>query len=246
MHVLRGIYESASALLGLQQQEGLLADNLANEETPGYLGESASFGAILNGRLLPPGGRSPGTFSMAVGTLGDYVSSTAGAVEVTGRPLDVAFAPNVFLAVQTPTGIAYTRDGALTVNAAGVLTTATGLPVLARGGGLVRVGGEADTAVTATGEVESQGRPVAALDLVTMPQNRVLPGASPDTYLPLKGTAPVAGGTVTPGALTTSNVNAATALSGIVQVEGQYQADEEAAHTIAQAFSTFLSTGVQP
>ena len=244
--MLRGIYESTSALLGLQQQESLWADNLANQGTPGYLEEASSFGTFMTGALKPVGGTSPGLLSLGAGISGDAVSSAPGSTETTGRPLDLAFLPNVFLTVRTPGGAAYTRDGALTVDAAGVLTTAAGLPVTGRGGALIHVSGEAAVSITGGGTVLDNGKAVGQLALVTIPQGKVLPGASPATYVPVKGTAVAAGGAVIPGALTMSNVNAATGLTSIIQVEGSYQANEQAAHTIAQSFNTFLTTGVQP
>ena len=57
-----------------------------------------------------------------------------GSVEHTGNPLDVAIDGNGFLAVQTPRGERYTRNGSLQINATGQLVTSEGYPVLGDGG----------------------------------------------------------------------------------------------------------------
>ena len=51
---------------------------------------------------------------------------TGGPIEQTKNPLDVAIDGNAFLAVQTPGGERYTRDGGLQINAQGQLVTAVG------------------------------------------------------------------------------------------------------------------------
>ena len=243
--MLRGLYENASALLGLQHQEALLANNLANQETPGFLSEAAVFGTYFSTALTGTGSGPVGSYDMGVAVTGDRVSTVNGTLTVTERPLDVAPAPNVFLTVSTPAGRAYTRDGALTVNAAGILTTAAGDPVLGPGGAVIRVGTEAAATINNAGVVSVNGKPVGQLGLVTV-AGAVAPLGTGTTYRPATGARVTPGGQVTPGALVLSNVNAASGLSGLAELVGWYQANEESAHTIAQVFNTFLSTGVNP
>ena len=59
---------------------------------------------------------------------GTWHDMSQGAIEQTGNPLDVAIDGNAFLAVQTPRGERYTRNGALQINAAGQLVTSDGYP----------------------------------------------------------------------------------------------------------------------
>ena len=62
---------------------------------------------------------------------------TQGAVEQTKNPLDVAINGDGLLAVQTPGGERYTRDGNLQMNNLGQLVTASGNPVLGTSGPIV-------------------------------------------------------------------------------------------------------------
>src|ERR1700740_3309822 len=61
------------------------------------------------------------------------VVTRQGSVKATGRDLDVAISGDGFFAVQGPTGEAYTRAGALTVDATGQLMNGN-FPVLGEGG----------------------------------------------------------------------------------------------------------------
>jgi flagellar basal-body rod protein FlgF len=242
--MLRGFYENAGALVDLQHLQSLLANNLANQNTPGYLSASPVFESYLSEAVFGPTG-TIGAMNLGVGLGPDQLSTVTGTLQITNRPLDVAPAPNVFLAVRTPAGVAYTRDGALTVNAAGFLTTATGLPVLGQGGAPIRVGSEENLSFSPDGTITAKGKPVGRLELVQI-TGKLTAGTIGATYLPGPGTKPAPGGTIMAGALVLSNVNAATTLSAMAEVVGLYQANEEAAHTQAQSFATFLANGVAP
>ena len=68
---------------------------------------------------------------------GTWHDLSAGPIEQTGNPLDVAIDGNAFLVVQTPRGERYTRNGALQINATGELVTSEGYPVLGDAGPIV-------------------------------------------------------------------------------------------------------------
>lgn len=60
----------------------------------------------------------------------------------TGEPLDFAITGDGFFAVRTEQGVRYTRNGQFSVSPQGQLTTASGDPVLGRGGQPVTVGAD--------------------------------------------------------------------------------------------------------
>ena len=78
---------------------------------------------------------------------------STGAYEQTRNPLDVAIEGDGFLAVQTPAGERYTRNGALQINAQGQLVTANGTPVLGDGGPIVLQPGDQDISIARDGTV---------------------------------------------------------------------------------------------
>ncbi|HTP73942.1 MAG TPA: flagellar basal-body rod protein FlgF [Burkholderiaceae bacterium] len=124
----RMIYLSMAGAKATMQRQDALAHNLANASTPGFRAEMTAF------RAVPVQGDGASTRVYALESTPGY-NAEPGAVQPTGRNLDVALKGNAWLAVQGLDGTeAYTRAGSLDVNADGLLTTQTGLPVLGDGG----------------------------------------------------------------------------------------------------------------
>jgi flagellar basal-body rod protein FlgF len=105
------------------------ANNLANMETAGFRAnlELASTQAL--------GGFGYDDRHLAR-VQADAISTRAGSVRETGRALDVAVAGNGYLAVQYGDGEAYTRAGAIDIDANGALSV-HGHPLLGEGGPIV-------------------------------------------------------------------------------------------------------------
>jgi len=121
----------STGLTGLQAAQtnlDTIGNNIANVATNGFKSSSPNFsdlyGASLSGAS---GGASPGQ-----GVMTSSLSQlfTEGTITQTGNPLDIAINGNGFLEVQTPSGIAYSRNGALHLDSNGVLTNDSGAQVL--------------------------------------------------------------------------------------------------------------------
>jgi flagellar basal-body rod protein FlgF len=124
----RMIYLSMAGAKATMQRQDVLAHNLANASTPGFRAEMTAF------RAVPVLGDGASTRVYALESTPGY-NAEAGAVQPTGRNLDVALKGNAWLAVQGLDGTeAYTRAGSLDTDAEGLLTTKTGLTVLGDGG----------------------------------------------------------------------------------------------------------------
>ena len=129
----RMIYLSMSGAKAAMQRQEVLANNLANVSTNGFRAELAAFRAVP----VQGSGASTRVYSLE-STVG--ASHEPGTVTPTGRPLDVAMKGNAWLTVQGLDGTeAYTRAGALDVDAQGQLVTKNGLTVLGDGGPLFGV-----------------------------------------------------------------------------------------------------------
>jgi flagellar hook-basal body protein len=113
----RLVYLSMSGAKASLQRQEVLANNLANASTPGFRAEMAAF------RAVPVQGDGASTRAFALETTIGH-DERPGAVQTTGRDLDVAPAGRTWLAVQGLDGTeAYTRAGALQVDAEGQLVT---------------------------------------------------------------------------------------------------------------------------
>ncbi|MBL8320064.1 MAG: flagellar basal-body rod protein FlgF [Burkholderiaceae bacterium] len=161
----RLIYLSMAGAKATMQRQDVLANNLANASTPGFRAELTAF------RAVPVLGSGASTRVYAIEST-PGTSNDPGQVMPTGRNLDVAMKGNAWLAVQALDGTeAYTRAGALDVNAEGVLITKNGLTVLGDGGP-INVPANAQIQIGADGTISAgvgNARPqaVGRLKLVT-------------------------------------------------------------------------------
>ncbi len=119
-------------LTGLQAAQtdlDTIGNNIANVDTVGFKGSTPNFIDIYGASLL---GSSGAGVSPGQGVSTNSVSQlfTEGAISQTGNPMDVAINGNGFFQVQTPTGVAYTRDGSLQLNSQGFLTNDTGALIM--------------------------------------------------------------------------------------------------------------------
>src|SRR5213079_463876 len=116
----RLIYLAMSGAKATMQRQETLANNLANVSTTGFRAELAAF------RAVPVEGSGASTRVFALESTPGYDASP-GQVAATGRNLDVAMKGNAWLAVQALDGTeAYTRAGALDLDAEGKLVNSSG------------------------------------------------------------------------------------------------------------------------
>jgi flagellar basal-body rod protein FlgF len=210
----------AGAKANMQRQD-VLATNLANVSTTGFRAEMQAF------RAVPVRGDGASTRVYALETSTGY-NPDPGPVAATGRNLDVAMRGNAWLAVQGLDGTeAYTRAGALDVNAEGTLVTKNGLTVLGDGGP-ISVPGNAELMIAQDGTISARQpnggiTPVGKLKLVT-PEAPLKRGddslfRADDGPLPADGNA-----RLQDGALEGSNVSPVESMVAMIAVARQFEA----------------------
>jgi flagellar basal-body rod protein FlgF len=123
------IFTAVSGAERLMRSQQVHANNLANLDTAGF---RASMEVATNQQLGGFGYDDRHMSSMQA----DMVSTRAGAVRETGRPLDVAIGGQGYLAVQNGDGEAYTRSGEIEIGPDGALSV-HGHPLLGEGGPIV-------------------------------------------------------------------------------------------------------------
>ncbi|MBM7072859.1 flagellar basal body rod protein FlgF [Shewanella sp. 202IG2-18] len=127
----RMLYTAAAGATRTLEAQSIRANNLANAETTGFRADLER----VEAKWLQPTGDSLPTRVLAQTQSADF-SQQYGQVNTTGRTLDVALRGEGFLAVQTPVGEAYTRNGAIEPDAEGRLTI-NGFPVVGVDGPIV-------------------------------------------------------------------------------------------------------------
>jgi flagellar basal-body rod protein FlgF len=135
-----GIYTAFSGMQAQLDALDILANNLANVNTVGFKEEKAFFTILTKSLDDPQGSKSlNAAINQSIQTR-SAVNADGGSLTETKRNLDIAIEGNGFLAVDTPRGIRYTRNGSLDLNAQSVLTTADGFPVIGDNGSTIKLG----------------------------------------------------------------------------------------------------------
>lgn len=134
-----GLRTSATGMMAQQLRVEIISNNLANVNTPGFKRSRAHFEDLLyqtvQGASTVGGIDAEGVPAVQIGR-GTRLAMVQrideqGAIEMTGRPLDVAIEGEGYLQVRLPDGrIAFTRDGSLTISDQGVLVTSGGYSVV--------------------------------------------------------------------------------------------------------------------
>lgn len=157
---------------------------------------------------------------------------TPGALQETGRDLDVAVSGQGWLAVQAADGSeAYVRTASLKVDALGVLRTGNGLPVMGNGGPIavppeqkIEIGQDGTISIRALGEAPNVLAEVDRLKLVNPDLKQMEKGS--DGLMRLKDRQPVladASVQVASGFLESSNVNAVEEMTAMLSLSRQFE-----------------------
>jgi flagellar basal-body rod protein FlgF len=205
-------------------QQAALTHNLANAVTTGYRAETNAF------RALPVFGEGLPTRAFVVdSTTG--ANFDPGAIQHTGRELDVAVQGAGWIAVQTPEGgEAYTRNGSLQIGPNGLLQTRNGLTVLGDAGPIaippdtdITVAKDGTISTVPIGQNLNAVSAVGRIKLVNPAEAGLVRGADGLFRVQNAPTAPAdAGVTLISGALETSNVNVVEALVGMISLARQF------------------------
>ena len=235
----RGLYIAASGMLAEQVRQDQIAADLAHTSTPGYKADRSaqkSFGELLLSN------RKDGSVVGALG-LGTYVdkivtSYDQGALRQTDEPLDVALEGTGFLAVSTPQGVRYTRDGQMSVDAQGRLVTAGAQqPVLDAQNRPITVGASSRIEIGTDGTITAAGRTVGRLGVVSLTN----PAKQGDNLFTGTAGARPAGTQVRQGALEQSGVDAARAMVDMIASLRNFESGQRVIHTIDET----LGRGIQ-
>ena len=244
----RSLYVAMTGAGQTLAAQASVAHNLANANTTGFKAEMAAFQSV------PVTGPGQATRINAV-SQGLGADFSPGAETATGRDLDVAVRGAGWIAVQAPDGSeGYTRAGDLRVDAEGLLTTASGLPVLGDGGPItlppyskLDIGADGSIALVPLGQGATTVSSAGTIKLVNPePSNlerapsglmRLRDGASAETDPSVRLAA---------GALEASNVNPSESLVRMIELSRQFEMQMQGiknADSNAQSASRLLQAG---
>jgi flagellar basal-body rod protein FlgF/flagellar basal-body rod protein FlgG len=216
--------------MALQRELDVVANNIANLGTTGFKAD----GVVFQEHLMPVAAANQfGAADRKLSFVQDratWIDLRQGPIEQTGNPLDIAISGDAFLAVQTPRGERYTRNGALQINAVGELVTSEGHRVLGEGGPIVLQNGDRDVSISADGTVSvregknttDSARGKLRLVGFAQPQRLLKDGTS--TVMPPEGVAPqpAANVRIAQGAIEKSNVRSVLEMTRMIEVTRSY------------------------
>ncbi|NGQ90026.1 flagellar basal-body rod protein FlgG [Rhodobacter sp. HX-7-19] len=241
MHVAK------TGLNAQQTRMQVIANNLANVNTTGFKRDRANFENLLYQNIRPAGAPTSEatalTTPLAVGT-GVRVVNTEklygqGSLITTDNALDVAIDGQGFLQVLLPDGrIGYTRDGTLSRNPEGTLTTTSGYVIqpeiqIPDGATAINISADGIVSVQMPDAVEAQEVGQITLAAFTNPRGLEPIGENFVVESSASGPAIVAApyedgmGKLVQGALEASNVNVVQELVDMIETQRAYEVNSK-------------------
>ena len=213
-----------SSINCLVNEYNTIAHNMANVNTSGYKRHVSQFSRELSRMSGDNEGHVPSGEIKIKGAI-DF---TQGSLVGTGRPLDIALSGNGFLALETPDGPLYTRNGVFHVNRLGRLVDMSGRMVAGAGGPINIPAGvsEGSISISEDGTVSSGAAELGRLKIVDfgVDQDKLI-GAGENCFIAPATVRPTAADSVTvrQGYQENSNVKLTGELVDLISVSRLYE-----------------------
>jgi flagellar basal-body rod protein FlgF len=231
-----------SAQVSLQKRLETIANNVANAATAGFRAEEVKFDTVLSYASPTP---------VAYASAGqNYLSRTSGELMRTDNLFDVAVQGDAWLAVQTPAGTVYTRDGRLQMTPTGEVQTLNGYALLDAGGSPIQLdpnGGP--PRIARDGAVTQANRAVGAIGLFKIDDKANLKRFDNSGVIPDRPAVPVVEFNkvgVQQGFIEGANVNPVLEMSKLIMISRAFDAVssslKDAESTMEDAIKTLGST----
>ncbi|BBB66280.1 flagellar basal-body rod protein FlgF [Undibacterium sp. YM2] len=221
----RLVYTAMTGAKHILEQQATVSHNLANVSTTGFRAQLDSF------RAVPVKSDGLATRAFVVdATVGTDFST--GAMQNTGRELDVAVEGKGWLVVEKADGTeAFTRHGSLKVNENGILQTQSGLNVVGDGGPItippevsIAIAKDGTVSTIPTGTKPNAVQVIGRLKLVNPPEENLVRGDD-GLFKTKDGTAvdadPLVG--VAGGMLENSNVNVVESMVNMINLARSFE-----------------------
>lgn len=233
----QGIYSAASGAVAQERNLDIVANNVANTATTGFRADRVSFQEVVAAvQGAAPTDRAPRQVALTE----TRTDTRPGALRRTGDAFDLALDGGGYFAVWTAGGERYTRAGAFSASGDGVLRTPEGHAVSESAGGpAARIeipAGTREVVVGPDGTVRADGSAVGTLRVVRFEEPGALTKEGATLYVARDGARPDldADTRVVQGVLESSNVNAVTGLTELIQVSRGFEAFQKLIDTFRQ------------
>lgn len=245
-----GAYAIVGSALMQQRRLELLANNLAQVNTPGYKADTPVFrvydgetGAVASERFHQIDGQvveqSQWKFT--------HIDFSQGNTQLTNNPLDLALNGDGFFVLKSPDGPLYTRSGRFTLNGQGELIAPQGWQVLGQGDVPIRIENADNTNggifVNDSGQVISNGVVAGQIKIVDFPKPYALEKKGFSSFAPVGPEAEITtppDTKISQGYVEGSNVNAIGEMTRLIEISRLYESYQK----MLQSFDEVDQTAV--
>jgi len=249
--MLEGMRMANEGMIAMQQQQSIIANNLANVGTAGYRKEVMdveSFSSVMNRQMKRVGhvdlpGKSQGGFLQVSGGMDVngmlYTSSrtsySQGSLKMTGNKFDLALDDNGkgFFTIRTKDGIQFTRNGSFRLSTDGHLVTADGSKLMGHKGP-IKINGT-DFEVTNNGVIKVGDREIDRLLVTEFPDKSKVTKYGESNFQAMDGFKVSNDFQVKQGYLEMANVNAVKEMVDMMRTMRAFEANQKILQTEDQA-----------
>lgn len=222
-------YVALSSQMVLEHQMDVVANNIANINTPAYKAEELMFVEYVSqtdsGEI---------SYVQDLATVRDLAH---GPLAPTHNPLDLALPDEGYFVVETEDGERYTRAGNFTLNEAGELVTAGGQRVLDDGGASISIPSSATSITVARdGTISTEQGPLGRVQVVRFANEQALLRRENNLYDPNQEVpVPVDDPQVVQGMIEGSNVMGVVEMTRLISTLRNYQSAQSMIQLEAQS-----------
>lgn len=201
--------------MALGRELQIVANNIANMNTPGFRAQNSIFEEHV----------SKASDLSFVNDSGQYDVTTPGSISATSNPLDVALTGPGFIGVTAPEGnTVYTRAGDFTTDADGNILTHAGYSVAGEGGApIVIPNGSTEIKIDETGTISNQDGPIGKLMIVEFEDLQQLNPFGNNTYFTESAPLPAQETVVKQGFIEGSNVEPVIEMTKMIELSRSFQ-----------------------
>jgi flagellar basal-body rod protein FlgF len=216
-------YIALSRQTALWRQMDVVANNIANMNTPGFKGESLMFSEYLS-----PSRGSDSPFPDMLSYTYDFGTSrntALGPMEHTGNPLDVAINGAGYFEIDTDFGRFYTRNGRFMLDADGMIVTGSGHPVMSTEGTPFFIApNESEITIARDGTVSTENGAIGRMNIVSFEDEQALLRVQAGLYdAGDQDPQAAAGMALEQGTLEGSNILATEQITRMIEIQRAYE-----------------------
>lgn len=235
-------YIAAAGMKANLRSMDVIANNMANADTPGYKADSPFYRELRQAHGDLAG-------STVAGLRTDF---STGSLQITENPLDMAINGQGFFTVRTPAGVGYTRNGSFNIGIGGELVTQDGYPVLDNQGQVIPVvlnpNQPNQLEVSRNGEVFIDEQRIAQLNVVSFADLNQLEKLQDQIFTTNQLEQPLVNAEVQQGAIEKSNASVMDSMMQMIEMQRLYEMNSKTIQSVMnsvnrQAIQTIAGQG---